>query len=433
MDYAKLAPIIQQYLYLDPIEPINATYLGLELINASAIDPDQFDLEQEIKNIDAYLKQHTTEQGQKLDTNPDKYKDQILLYGSHNIDEQQYGYFTNQDTFIVTNSISETLGIFQPRYCFSKNVTNELFHKILILGYYFTWLINARANTFNNAAINKLAKLIYYQNKQSHHDNLLKNSKDTEITESEFIKTLEKAINKDTRYNSSISIWNLCLLIYRLRNNINLDVNQAGWLLNQNRIDNDFVSDFLANMNLEKYVQPAVPTNKNIDNKNIQALITNISNYDQVNSLKVYPIQKQHLVNNEPNTFYGIHGTEAQSIPTILTEGLKDAQTLANENHDHYETSGAGLGNGIYFARLNQFQKALNYSVSSTNTSYALVCQVNYNQIKHTDHYANIQVNQNEDLIWAHAVGGHDRDEIVAKHPGQVKILYLLEIHYKTR
>lgn len=432
LNITKLQPILKKFRQLDPTDQLNDTYLGLQLIEKNIIDPQKFDITDEIKATTQFIKDHSNDyqHSQPLDVDPKIYRNKFLAYTTNNINYAQYFYFfTNQETFSV---ISLNINVynrtsFTPFYCYKENCTNEIFNQVIDASYYLTWLTNIKQLIYRSQVINNLAKLIYYQNQQSHHDDLLQTDENL-ITNSDFIKTLANAISDSQRnnYQTNITVWDFCLLIHNLRIKQHLTQTQSSWLLNKNHEDNGFINDYLNNIHLEHFVKDNLAPLP----KNIQKLYNTIQNYKNVSELKIYDITNQHETSQENNTIYGIHGTNAESIPSIVSEGLKDAKTLSLENHQHYEYTGSGLGNGIYFAKLNQFQKALNYTGSYSNTVYALVCEINYNKIKHTTTYGNYDVSHNEDLVWGHGVGSHDRDELVAKRPDQVKIKYLLEIHY---
>lgn len=145
------------------------------------------------------------------------------------------------------------------------------------------------------------------------------------------------------------------------------------------------------------------------------------------------------IVNNQKsNKTYGkhvkhvmaVHGTQNLSVLNILGEGLLDSHTLEQNGSKHYHYTGSGLGTGIYFARMDQADKSYNYTESQDGISnYMFVADVVYEKVIHTSSYnPSVGQGQNVDLVWGDAVGSYDRDEIVAKHPEQVQIKYLLEL-----
>lgn len=149
-------------------------------------------------------------------------------------------------------------------------------------------------------------------------------------------------------------------------------------------------------------------------------------------------VKNAWIINNQkPNNTKAhhkllVHGTKNLSVLNILGEGLLDHITLNKKKSTHYNFTGDGLGNGIYFARLDQADKSYNYTGSAFNqnmSAYMFVADVAYNKIHETQSYnPNIRLHKGEDLVWGKAVGSYDRDEIVAQNADQVQLKYLLEL-----
>lgn len=149
-------------------------------------------------------------------------------------------------------------------------------------------------------------------------------------------------------------------------------------------------------------------------------------------------VKNAWIINNQkPNNIKAhhkllVHGTKNLSVLNILGEGLLDHITLNKKKSTHYSFTGDGLGNGIYFARLDQADKSYNYTGSAFNqnmSAYMFVADVAYNKIHETQSYnPNIRLHKGEDLVWGKAVGSYDRDEIVAQNADQVQLKYLLEL-----
>lgn len=158
---------------------------------------------------------------------------------------------------------------------------------------------------------------------------------------------------------------------------------------------------------------------KNKFPRSVQKRITHIFKINDNTDLARYRHIKRDLV----------HGTKSGSVFSILHEGLLDYQTLMREHNSHFSYTGSGLGNGIYFAWINQSQKSINYA--STNHSYApvylFVCDVGYDYEKTTGSYGYYSMRGKQNLLVGHNVGSYDRDEIVAKSGKQVKMRYLIE------
>lgn len=151
----------------------------------------------------------------------------------------------------------------------------------------------------------------------------------------------------------------------------------------------------------------------------IRNKITNVFKIKDDTDLSKYPHISRNLV----------HGTKSGSVFSILHQGLLDHETLVRQQNKHYDYTGSGLGNGIYFARINQSQKSVSYA--STNTSFApvylFVCDVGYNKVYTAHDYGNYSLHGDHNLLLGKHVGSHGRDEIVAKNGKQVKMKYLIE------
>lgn len=140
--------------------------------------------------------------------------------------------------------------------------------------------------------------------------------------------------------------------------------------------------------------------------------------------------QIEHQASNDVNHQYEhrllAHGTSNVSVLNILGQGLLDSYSLSKLDVDYHYT-GSGLGNGIYFARLDQIQKSYNYTETCVGShSYIFIADVAYSKMAVRTSYG--FDNSDADLVWAKQPDHHDRDEFLAKHAKQVQLKYLLVI-----
>ena len=80
-----------------------------------------------------------------------------------------------------------------------------------------------------------------------------------------------------------------------------------------------------------------------------------------------------------PDVFWGVHGTSNVSVPSILLNGLKNSEELEalmkkenklnkhNEDYIKYSISGQALGQGVYFAQLDQPMKSIFFTDTVNN------------------------------------------------------------------
>lgn len=144
----------------------------------------------------------------------------------------------------------------------------------------------------------------------------------------------------------------------------------------------------------------------------------------QKNFKKVYKINDDKDL-DEINTKTLVHGTGNISVLNIIGQGLIDADTLRKRNSHRFSYTASGLGRGVYFARPDQVEKSLNYTHG--DDSYVFIAKVGYHKIKDVNYYdTNLQAG-NADMVWAHAVGSYDRDELLCKNYKNIKLEYLVQ------
>ena len=155
-----------------------------------------------------------------------------------------------------------------------------------------------------------------------------------------------------------------------------------------------------------------------------QNIINMLSPAVRKSIVKIYRIHQDKILDGHIKTL--VHGTSNISVLNILGQGLLDYNTLRRYGARNYRYTGSGLGDGIYFARPDQIEKSLNYTGYS-EYSYVFICSVANHNIYDIKHYnANLN-SKNCDLVWGHAVGSYDRDELVAKSPKQVRLEYVIK------
>lgn len=180
------------------------------------------------------------------------------------------------------------------------------------------------------------------------------------------------------------------------------------------------------------------------DNLQLNHVLSSASKYEKDKLIQLFPsemrssIQNVFKVNDDtsqglyPYIAYNlVHGTKSESVFSILKNGLLDAETLHKNNNKHYRFTGSGLGNGIYFARINQSQKSLNYASSDVSNApvYMFVCDVGYHDKQTATSYGTSGLDQKHDLLIGKGIGAYGRDELVAKNGKQVKIKYMIEFN----
>lgn len=175
--------------------------------------------------------------------------------------------------------------------------------------------------------------------------------------------------------------------------------------------------------------------NANLFNK--LTIVNNWKNLPEIKKLapsvksrvvNVYQINTDHKLDT-PNIKTLCHGTGNYSLISILKSGLLTSDELAAQNNKNWSYTGSGLGVGIYFARLDQAEKAANYTDYGPMNHYMFIANVGYHKVYNVNYYdESATKNANTDLVWAHKTGSYDRDELVAKSGKQVQLRYLLEL-----
>lgn len=164
----------------------------------------------------------------------------------------------------------------------------------------------------------------------------------------------------------------------------------------------------------------------------------------------IYEIKYEKDTRNEskyPDVFWGVHGTSNNSIPSILLNGLKNSAELEklmkeenklnknNKDYIQYSISGQALGQGVYFAQLNQPTKSIfftNASEYKQNTGFFIIANIRYNKnnVYRAKNFSDIYDESEElpTLITGEHIGVRELNEYVAPISENIQIKYLIEV-----
>lgn len=280
--------------------------------------------------------------------------------------------------------------------------------------------------------------LIYYQTTLLGQKKLF-NIPDNEynnslLTKNKFYQRLLDAIDvADTFDTITLNAQQLFQLLFKLKNKQKLTQIETQFLLApvsqqyRQKIANltafNLKQAFISTFNPIQYLTQI--NDISILPKNVQIIINKLT--DEHHHVNIYHTVNTYI-NNKRNkhVLWGIHGTSPISVSSILQNGFKTSAELRNQHAIKYRATGAALGDGVYFARLDQFEKAFSYA-SGRNTNYMFISKLHYNEKKEVTHYGELKLNETENLIWAKGVGSYGRDEIVVKNGYQIETSYLLE------
>lgn len=139
-----------------------------------------------------------------------------------------------------------------------------------------------------------------------------------------------------------------------------------------------------------------------------------------------------------PDHFTGIHGTNDESVPSILLNGLmnnEELQQFAQKSKSKlvkYDESGTALGVGVYFGRIDQVSKPLLYANGrAKDEAYLIIADVAYNKksmqkIKWQSWTG--EHNKSASLVWATRTGVRGKDEVLTPITKNIKIKYILKL-----
>ena len=162
----------------------------------------------------------------------------------------------------------------------------------------------------------------------------------------------------------------------------------------------------------------------------------------------VYTINYDKDLRNKkkyPDVFWGVHGTSNVSVPSILLNGLKNSEELEalmkkenklnkhNEDYIKYSISGQALGQGVYFAQLDQPMKSIFFTdtVNNKKRGFLIIANIRYNK-QHVYHAHDFNDYYDEStkpsLIISKHVGVRNLNEYVAPISDNIQMKYLIEI-----
>ena len=125
----------------------------------------------------------------------------------------------------------------------------------------------------------------------------------------------------------------------------------------------------------------------------------------------------------------GVHGTNNESVLSILQYGLKNLKTLeelqARDETIVAHKKGEGLGRGVYFARPEQAQKSAMYQ-SGDDHGFMFIADIAYKTTEIVDNYVGSTHETDADLVIGDKVGTGGIDELVAKHDELITLQYVV-------
>lgn len=125
----------------------------------------------------------------------------------------------------------------------------------------------------------------------------------------------------------------------------------------------------------------------------------------------------------------GVHGTNNQSVLSILQYGLKNLKTLeelqSKVDGIVAHTKGEGLGRGVYFARPEQAQKSAMYQ-SGDEYGFMFYADIAYKTSETVSKYVGSGHQTDADLVIGDRVGSGGIDELVAKRDELITLQYVI-------
>lgn len=436
-DYVKLYDQLRPLFAYDPNDFFNRMYIGQTLlnhnINQTSLNTIRFDL---ITQLEQYSKNHQTGfLNYDIKAERKQWHDYELKNRFYNdfeefcTNEINFTFFTDrEDTQLKVNDnidrLNEsTYGIYIPKEEIDQY--QDTFKTITILSYLYTIIRSFNhAKKYSGKQETLFAQLTFYQSQENgtNFQDIQPHSAATP-----FQRSLIEAIGDNNESSPEITTWELIELIDRLKQQIIPTTNESRWLLKNGSNNSQFATDILQQFTKINQLSPVKLTDTP---KNVQQMITNV--IEQGYQVNIWKLPKTFTPDiNHQKSVWGIHGTSALSVPSIIENGLQDHLSLIKENNRFFNETGQALGNGVYFARLSQYEKAFNYRSSNSNTSYAFISKLHYDHDLHVKSYSIDTFSPaylNSDLVVGDRVGSYDRDELVIKDYHQAEPQYMLEI-----
>ena len=365
--------------------------------------------------------------------------------------------FTNHDP---NEKSSLDLNEFTPNYtnlAYRNDKTATEFHSLLL----YIKLLNSITEVCNgkNQIIQAMTTLFYIQ--QNKLNITVNNTADDEVPDKKsinefnddmqhFLKTFNPLYNKENVKTHTPTYLDLMNYFHDVKhknpiqpivfnwiyqNMIIDEENKSNELDSEKRTREQFIARQISQMKIENSLQRLkTPNDKAEFEPYKQQLLEDDDFKNHFNIVDVYrmPQLPNHNYNNgQAKHMTLVHGTSNVSILSILKYGLLDNdsldQIIEQDSHIHSRYTASGLGRGIYFARLNQVSKSMNYT-HSDKVRYIFIADVAYTKIYETHQYDGTNLANNCDLKYGKQVGSHDRDEFVAKSYKQVNPLYMVAV-----
>lgn len=351
--------------------------------------------------------------------NPNNKQDQLMLKEVHDLKHKlndgilQLNAFANSFVYKTTNSkLIELIKAFKILQILAEVQDKPLKFKDDSINQNIIQMIYEQSHNLDIKTSNN------YSNKSA----MLFSATMTDFLSSYHIADIANVVSK-TQY----TLLELVKYMYDLIHHLPVDQKMFN-LINSGNTNLNSVYEQAINLHLQNKLEIA---SKDESDKILSLMPTDISK-NKHNKFTIYQINSNYHTKKYDKSELLIHGTKDYSVLNILGQGLIDTEHLVKGNYDHYSLTGNGLGNGIYFARINQMQKSLNYTqdYDSQSDQYLFICQVYYNTTITTNYY-NASLSNKADLIIGKGVGSYDRDELVAQRPNQVELKYLIKITHQ--
>lgn len=270
-----------------------------------------------------------------------------------------------------------------------------------------------------------LRALWMYQVKEE----LKETEKDTHIIESNTLKQIIDSISEDltnnTKNNIRITYRELFEFFKELKNE-RITKNTSSvqeWISFDDKLDiNKYLTSHVNYDNIKNIEKE--------DSEETREIISQLKSDTHLNRKikNIYKINEKK--ESSKDIFTGVHGTPNKSLFSILLNGLKTSTELREENNNDFSYTGSGLGDGIYFAQLNQCSKSANYTHSYSGSSYLIVADVEYDKNSKLNvlSYDSSIKTKDYSLVYGEKVGSRNLDEIVAPFSDRVNIRYIVEL-----
>lgn len=365
--------------------------------------------------------------------------------------------FTNHDPNEKSSVNLEEIPLTHTNLTYRNNKTATEFHSLLLYLKLLTSITDVCDG--KNQIIQAMTTLFYIQ--QNKLNITVNNIADDEVSDKtsidkfsddmqHFLKTFNPLYNKESVKKHTPTYLDLMNYFHDVKHKKPIQPTVFNWIY-QNMIINEentvdeldsekrtreqFIARQISQMKIENSLQRLKTPKEEAEFAPYrQQLLEDNDFKNHFNIVDVYRMPQliDHNYNNgQAKHMTLVHGTSNVSILSILKYGLLDNdsldQIIEQDSHIHARYTASGLGRGIYFARLNQVSKSMNYT-HSDKIRYIFIADVAYTKIYETHQYDGTNLTNNCDLKYGKQVGSHDRDEFVAKSYTQVHPLYMVAV-----